>query len=388
MRVRLRASNRFPVRHSRLCPIVMQEAIDWIRGTSKRNDQAMDEYMAGATDLDLIFFMKDLSKDLIANFMRGNTQVTSLYLNQCNITQEGLVSLLDALQSSTCVEYFSLDCMKELVGQNMEAVANLVKHTVSIESLYLMGCGIDGDGVVLLCEALEVNKSLRDLNLSRNLIGSRGAEALGRYLKTNPALSRLELGKSYGTEDNLAALATGLKNNTNLEVLDLSYCAMSDREAVAFADALKHNTGLKVLELTENEIWVVGLVALAKALRFNRSLQKLRFNFDHQKLVKDIEVAFFDMLCLNVCLTSLCFNPKLYGDEGVGNPSLEPLLRRNRELIPDAVRRAALLLVGVCRSSTNYEGMGDFAIVPRDVVKLIAKEVWATRTDPIWMWAL
>ena len=380
--------NSMSICHLRLCQIAMQEAVNWIRGTSKRNDQAMDQYMAGDADFYLSFLHDDLRVELIAHFLRGNKQMRSLSVNNCNITGEDLLSLFNTLQSNTFVLDLSLNDM-ELVGQNMAAVANFVKHNGSIQSLDLIDCEIDGDGIVLLCEGLGRNNSLRDMNLSDNSIGTRGAEALGRYLKTNSPLSSLHVSYSFKTGDDVTALAAGLKNNTNLEFLGLDACRLGDREAFVFADVLRHNTGLKELDLVENEIGVSGLVEMARALRVNRSLQNFWFGPNSDK-EKDVEDAFVDTLCMNVCLTHVGLDRRLGGEEVevIGNPSLEPVLRRNRERIPAAVRRAALLLIGVCRFSTNYEGMGDFAIVPKDVVKLIAMEVWATRTDPIWIQVL
>ena len=44
----------------------------------------------------------------------------------------------------------------------------------------------------------------------------------------------------------------------------------------------------------------------------------------------------------------------------------------------DAARRAALFIIA------SY-GEGDLAVFNRDLIKLLAKEVWETREDPIWM---
>jgi hypothetical protein len=44
----------------------------------------------------------------------------------------------------------------------------------------------------------------------------------------------------------------------------------------------------------------------------------------------------------------------------------------------DAARRVALFVIA------RY-GEGDLAGFPRDLIKLIANEVWKTREDPIWM---
>jgi hypothetical protein len=43
-----------------------------------------------------------------------------------------------------------------------------------------------------------------------------------------------------------------------------------------------------------------------------------------------------------------------------------------------AARRAALFIIA------RY-GEGDLAVFPRDMIKLIANEVWKTRLDDTWM---
>ena len=44
----------------------------------------------------------------------------------------------------------------------------------------------------------------------------------------------------------------------------------------------------------------------------------------------------------------------------------------------DAARRAALFIIA------RY-GEGDLAVFPRDLIKLIANEVWKTRLEDTWM---
>ena len=48
------------------------------------------------------------------------------------------------------------------------------------------------------------------------------------------------------------------------------------------------------------------------------------------------------------------------------------------EIMRNAARRAALFIIA------RY-GEGDLAVFPRDMIKLIANEVWKTRLDKIWM---
>jgi hypothetical protein len=48
------------------------------------------------------------------------------------------------------------------------------------------------------------------------------------------------------------------------------------------------------------------------------------------------------------------------------------------EIMRDAARRAALFIIA------RY-GEGDLDVFPRDMIKLIANEVWKTRLDDAWM---
>ena len=47
-------------------------------------------------------------------------------------------------------------------------------------------------------------------------------------------------------------------------------------------------------------------------------------------------------------------------------------------MMRDAARQAALFVIA------RY-GEGDLAVFPRDMIKLIANEVWKTRLDHVWM---
>ena len=177
-----------------------------------------------------------------------------------------------------------------------------------------------------------------------------------------------------------------------MKFLNLSSCGFGDDAAVAFAEMLKWNTGLEILTLCDNEISSAGNLALARAVGGNRSLKRLRFGSFLKATDSSVDDAFVEMLAQNVCLTGLGLD---YFREGeipsefltVNGLRYKPFLHRN-ERITDAVRHAALLLIGICRSATNFDGMGAFAVCPKDVVRLIAMQLWATRTDPIWIQAL
>ena len=58
---------------------------------------------------------------------------------------------------------------------------------------------------------------------------------------------------------------------------------------------------------------------------------------------------------------------------------------RNKDLIPAAVRRASLYLIAARRI---IDDAGALSCFPKEIVKMIAMQLWATRKEPIWIQAL
>ena len=73
------------------------------------------------------------------------------------------------------------------------------------------------------------------------------------------------------------------------------------------------------------------------------------------------------------------FQKELYFDPtGIQNLIASISIYYRHEIMRAAARRAALLIIA------GY-GEGDLAVFPRDLIKLIANEVWKTRFDNTWM---
>ena len=221
---------------------------------------------------------------------------------------------------------------------------------------------------------------IEDLDISENSIGVEGARTLGSFLKANKSktLASLSLAANSIGDEGVVALVDGLKSNESLRALYLSYCRISDEGAIALASLLEHGSYLETLRLHVNGIGEAGTKALANGLKRNKHLRHLGVQKNPELRGEIFESSFIDALQNNVTLLQLA---------GIRSSEIENLLLRKQEHIPEAVRRTALLLIGI-RRSTDFEGMGDFAIFPKDIVRLIAQTVWATRRDPMWIKAL
>ena len=168
-----------------------------------------------------------------------------------------------------------------------------------------------------------------------------------------------------------------------LTILDgLKYLQLRDKGAEIVAEFLKDNKTVLQVVLRRCFIGPRGGYAIAKSLKHNRTVEVL--NLVNNFIGKEGADALIEALNYNVCIK------EIYIGHGVCAPhstaTIEYLTKtRNKVLIPAAVRRTCLHLIAARRTIT---GAGDFAVVPKEIVKLIATKVWATRTDPVWIEAI
>jgi hypothetical protein len=86
----------------------------------------------------------------------------------------------------------------------------------------LRHCKIDESSVVLLAEALCLNKNLFALDLSSNSVGEKGALAFAKMLTINRTLSSLFLGSCCITPTGIVAISRSLRVNRTLAKLGMA----------------------------------------------------------------------------------------------------------------------------------------------------------------------
>ncbi|KAM6223510.1 capping protein, Arp2/3 and myosin-I linker protein 2 isoform 2-T2 [Rhynchocyon petersi] len=111
----------------------------------------------------------------------------------------------------------------------LEQILHMMSQSSHLEELVLEACGLRGDFVRRLAQALAGNSSsgLQELSLAGNLLDDRGMIALSKHLEKRPgALRRLNLAQTGLTPRGMRALgqalATNVAFNSTLTHLDLS----------------------------------------------------------------------------------------------------------------------------------------------------------------------
>ena len=169
-----------------------------------------------------------------------------------------------------------------------------------------------------------------------------------------------------------------------LVLLDLSGCDIDDNGAEVVAELLKHTKTVMEVDLWDCFIGTRGMIALAEALKHNRTVKTLTLENNYAIGNDGGEALIKTLNDFNVSITNAhMFQCEIGPENEVRIKFLTE--HRNGISIPAAVRRASLYLIFSRRIIADA---GDFAIFPKEIVKMIAMEVWATRKDPIWIGAL
>ena len=139
-----------------------------------------------------------------------------------------------------------------------------------------------------------------------------------------------------------------------MKKLRLHSCNIGLRELEVIVEALKHNRTVEFLNVEGNLFGDKGAATLISALKYNVCIRWI-FTAGN-KIAREME-ATIDYIAE----------------------------KRNAEYIPAMVRRASLSLISARRLIADA---GYLAIFPKEIVKMIAMEVWATRKDPEWVQAI
>ena len=168
----------------------------------------------------------------------------------------------------------------------------------------------------------------------------------------------------------------------DLTMLDLVYCEIGDDGGQIVAAFLKHDETVLSVFLIGCSIGLRGVKAIAEALKLTVTVDYL--NLNHNQFGDEGAEALMNALSFNVYTTQVTlYNTKV---ARVAEQTIKYLTeKRNAILIPAAARRASLYIIAARSTAADA---GTLACFPREIVKMIAIEIWATRKDPIWIEAL
>ena len=318
-------------------------------------------------DFDLEYEEGDFPVKEARHFAVGLQRFKSLVTYNGPVTPE-IAASLAALPMLENVHFRRSIEGTEISPDECVALSGLLSNATTMYELVVSCAGIGNGGLKILAEGLASNASLTDglLDLSYNLIGDEGLQALASSLVRNTKLRELNLAENNDIGDaGLEALADSLVDNrtlrklslssntaisvtgvrsvsrilqsgtSGLEDLDLNYINISNEGGNILADALSVNQSLVSLSL-QCSYWVGvsigddGLRALALGLSRNSHLKSLDLSGNSaitSSGLRSLEEYFGSPSC---ALNKLMLYRINIGDEGA--QALADALRRNKSL--------------------------------------------------------
>ena len=192
----------------------------------------------------------------------------SLNKFQCqhgNIDSQNAVHIFRSLENNTSLEELDLSENSKLAEGDCEAVGCAIERMLNVNGtlkvLNLSKCKLDTAVATSIFRSLQHNTSLEELDLSENNQLAEGdSEALGcaieRMLSVNRTLEVLNLSGCNVTDAIVQHILTGLTKNTTLVTLDVRSSKLSGSCAVSlFQQMTTHLT----LSITVGEVNVLGV---------------------------------------------------------------------------------------------------------------------------------
>ena len=201
-----------------------------------------------------------------------STNVTKLSLYSNKITDAGVASLSQALQTAAC-QVTTLDLSENQITD--AGVASLCQAlqtaACQVTTLDLSRNQITDAGVASLCQALQTAAcQVTELDLSENQITDAGVASLCQALQTAACqVTELDLSENQITDAGVASLCQALQTAAcQVTTLDLSRNQITDAGVASLCQALQTEAcQVTILDLSENQITDAGVVSLCQALQ-------------------------------------------------------------------------------------------------------------------------
>jgi hypothetical protein len=120
--------------------------------------------------------------------------VTTLNFNKCQATKVDITHLCKLLSINHSIQHLNLD-LNMLDAESAEIIAHFLKENSSLKSLSLNENSISDDGVILITNAINTNFKcgLTLLSLQANTIGLAGFNALATMMQSNTSIIKLDI---------------------------------------------------------------------------------------------------------------------------------------------------------------------------------------------------
>ena len=224
----------------------------------------------------------------IASVITNNLSLKKINLSSCNLQENGIVIISDALAKLTSVAYIDLS-KNNITDNSTQSVAAAVTENLLLEHLNISYCfkycpdvrsATNEKGVKVILMPLTMVTCLKYLNLHSSYVNEVASELLPVVIANNTSLSHLDLTDCKLRETVLITVAEALKSMDTLEFLSLSSNVVTNEAAYEIALAVSKNYSLQHLALSGCEFEERGLMDVARSLLNTSSIMYLDLSYN------------------------------------------------------------------------------------------------------------
>jgi len=151
--------------------------------------------------------------------------LTALDLSLNDLHDDGVSAVCEAIQSNKETKLVSLNMGANSIGPvGAKSVAAMAAVTGGLTALDLSSNDLKDEGVCAVCKAIQSNKEtkLASLNFKNNSISPGGANALAAMVAVTGVLTMLSLARNRLGEEGTKAICEALEQNKSLKEIDIS----------------------------------------------------------------------------------------------------------------------------------------------------------------------
>ena len=222
-------------------------------------------------------FINQEGAKVLGNFLSKNKTLQRLILNNNdldNFKKIGVSSICEPLMTHPNIQLLDFSSMN-ITGCG-ESVANLLKISKSLKSVYLRKCLLNLKDFQFICRALSlenISKTIKNVDFSHNEYASdKSLEEIGNMIKKNKTLTHLNMEKMNLNMKNYNYIFNGLNENGTMS--HFSFC---------FNPQIKPKT---VLEYFLHRKKLSSLAYIPYKANINEKNEKVEFNLEERKIIE------------------------------------------------------------------------------------------------------
>ena len=221
---------------------------------------------------------------LLSAFLQQSFAVVEILFDDGKIQSkdsDGLLHLSQALQVNSHLTVLHLKNMNLLCNeQNGLTLSEMVKMNKTLKHLDLSENELFSDsGACCILHGLKQNTTLVTLSLHKICLKATEEtnHLLSEMLQVNKTLKHLDLSSNLSLSDSgICSIFEGLRSNSTLLHLNICDTNISFEGTVRIADSLQHGScSLRILDIGMNSIGTNGFARIANSLQVNSLLEKL-----------------------------------------------------------------------------------------------------------------